>query len=143
MKPPQSAAIPYRRTAAHELEVLLITSRRKGRWVLPKGKVRRMLPQASAAREAFEEAGVLGVIAHQPVGTYRQLKALSSGGEIEIAVSAYPLFVNTVLRKWPEMAFRQRQWMHAVEAAELVDGAELRVLLQGFAARYWEHDPPS
>jgi hypothetical protein len=42
----QCAAIPYRRTHAGELEVLLVTSRGKGNWILPKGKVK---PGKSAA----------------------------------------------------------------------------------------------
>lgn len=141
MKIIQSAAIPYRRNSARELEVLLITSRRKGRWVLPKGTIRGMLPYASAAREAFEEAGVLGVVGKTSVGVYFHRKKLPSGDQIAIPVNAYPLFVNTLLRTWPEMSYRRRRWMHVIEAADIVEQAELREILHGFARDYWKADP--
>ncbi len=141
MKTPQSAAIPYRRNAAGELEVLLVTSRRSGRWVLPKGNINRMLPHAAAAREAFEEAGVLGVIRHTPVGDYLQQKILADGHALDIAVSAYPLFVNVLLGKYPEMDLRKRKWMHVLEAADAVKDRELGTLLQSFAEAYDQGDP--
>ena len=57
----QSAVIPYRKRP-NGLEVLLVTSRKGTRWVLPKGVVEPgMTPAASAAREALEEAGIRGV----------------------------------------------------------------------------------
>ncbi|WP_176594236.1 NUDIX domain-containing protein [Sphingobium sp. EM0848] len=71
----QSGAIPFRINVEGEPEILLVTSKRSGRWVLLKGEVKRdMLPDASAAREAFEEGGVLGSISGRPVATYRQIK---------------------------------------------------------------------
>lgn len=137
----QSAAIPFRRNAAKELEILLVTSRRKGRWVLPKGTVGRMLPHATAAREAFEEAGALGVISKKAVGVYRQKKATNHGDTEEIEIQAFPLFVNTLLGKWPEMAMRKRQWMHASLAAEAVNDDEIRAVLEKFAADNRDQDP--
>jgi len=65
----QSASIPYRIDQGR-LRVLLVTSRTRRRWILPKGKVApRMLPGRSAEREAFEEAGVLGRLAKDPIGS--------------------------------------------------------------------------
>lgn len=136
-----AAAIPFRRDAAGELELLLVTSRSKRRWVIPKGRVRGMLPHAAAAREAFEEAGVLGVIAHRHVGVYRQRKTYTSGEKLDIAVQAFPLFVNTQLRSWPEMAIRRRRWLHAQTAVETVGHVELQHLLATFARDYAAHDP--
>lgn len=49
--------------------MLLVTSRKRRRWILPKGKVAAgMLPHRSAAREAMEEAGVVGTPNDAPVG---------------------------------------------------------------------------
>jgi 8-oxo-dGTP pyrophosphatase MutT (NUDIX family) len=141
MRPLQSAAIPYRRNPARELEVLLVTSRKKGRWVLPKGNVRGMLPHASAAREAFEEAGVIGIISRNSVGVYHHRKTVSADEEIVIPVNVFPLFVNTLLRTWPEMAYRSRRWMHVLEAAETVEDQEIRDVLHSFAEGYWQCDP--
>jgi len=137
----QSAAIPYRRNGSHELEVLLVSSRRKGRWVFPKGNVGRMLPHASAAREAFEEAGVLGVIGANAVGVYRHSKSTPDGDDMEIFVRAFPLQVSTCLDIWPEMAFRRRRWMTVLHAAEIVDDPELSAVLHEFQQAYGMIDP--
>ena len=65
----QFAALPWRRDAGGEVEVLLITSRETRRWVIPKGwPIKGMKSAKSAAREAFEEAGVLGKVAKTPIG---------------------------------------------------------------------------
>lgn len=130
----QSAALPYRRNAAGALEVLLVTSRRRGRWILPKGDVQRgMRPHTSAAHEAFEEAGLLGLIESTPVGEYRQRKLREEGQLRELVIHAYPLFVNTQLKSWPEMAIRRRRWMTIDEAIEAVRDRDLRTLLVAFA----------
>jgi 8-oxo-dGTP pyrophosphatase MutT (NUDIX family) len=136
-----AGAIPFRLNAASELELLLVTSRRKRRWVIPKGAVRGMVPHASAAREAFEEAGVLGVISHQQVGVYCQRKAGASGEKREIAVAAFPLFVNTQLRSWPEMAMRKRKWLSAPEAIDMVENEQLQRVLERFSHDYRIDDP--
>ena len=129
----QSAAIPYRRNDEDELEVLLVTSRRKGRWVLPKGRIKRwMKPHMSAAHEAFEEAGVLGVIDTEAIGVYRQRKS-SGGTDGEIAIQAFAMRVNTQLRSWPEKAVRNRCWMSIEGAEQAVRDVELRMVLRRFA----------
>lgn len=138
----QSAAIPFRRNAAKELEILLVTSRRKGRWVLPKGTVRGMLPHATAAREAFEEAGAIGVISQEAIGVYHQRKKTGAGDIEEVPVLAFPLYVDTLLGTWPEMAMRNRQWMNVSLAAKAVNNDEIRRILEKFANQHWEVDPP-
>ena len=52
-------------------EVMLITSRDTGRWIVPKGWPMRGKPDdEAAAQEAFEEAGVEGEISRDPVGSF-------------------------------------------------------------------------
>ena len=133
MKKVQSAAIPYRLDEADQLSLLLVTSRRRGRWVLPKGTVSGMLPHASAAREAFEEAGVIGSITETPFATYHLRKKVGHGAAIEVPVHAFPMRVTVELPTWPEMNFRKRQWVSAAKIPEMVESAELRSLLQRFA----------
>ncbi|WPM83744.1 hypothetical protein ML401_38900 [Bradyrhizobium sp. 62B] len=59
----QFAALPFRRHKS-ELHVMLITTRRKRRWSVPKGSlIRNTEPHRTAALEAYEEAGLIGVIA--------------------------------------------------------------------------------
>ena len=66
----QSGVVPYRWLEGR-LEVLLITSLRRGRWIIPKGIVEPdMTPAESAAMEAFEEAGVKGRVGTEPIGEY-------------------------------------------------------------------------
>src|SRR6266487_779296 len=68
----QYGALPYRlRTGSRRPQFMLITSRETQRWVIPKGWPKKgKSPQYSAAREAFEEAGVLGAVAKRPVGSF-------------------------------------------------------------------------
>ena len=59
----QVAALPVRRGEDGSLEVLLVTSRETGRWVIPKGwPSKRLSDREAAAREARQEAGVTGTI---------------------------------------------------------------------------------
>jgi 8-oxo-dGTP pyrophosphatase MutT (NUDIX family) len=65
----QSGVIPYRRVQ-NQLEILLITSIRRGRWIIPKGLVEPHLsPAESACQEAWEEAGVVGQVDSKPLGS--------------------------------------------------------------------------
>jgi 8-oxo-dGTP pyrophosphatase MutT (NUDIX family) len=67
----QFAALPWRRRRGERLEILLVTTRRSGRWIVPKGwPIDGCSPRECAAREAMEEAGVLGVIAAEPIGDF-------------------------------------------------------------------------
>ncbi len=124
----QSAVIPLRRRDG-ELEILMITSRKKKRWVLPKGVIEPDLsPPASAAKEALEEAGIEGSVAATPVGTYRYRKW---GGTCTVEV--YTMEVKTVHPTWEE-DFRDRQWLTPEEAASRVDEDELRRILRSLTA---------
>ena len=72
----QYAALPWR-YAGSGREVLLISSRDTGRWVIPKGwPISDLDPSASAAREAWEEAGVRGKTETEPMGLYSYDKVL-------------------------------------------------------------------
>jgi len=120
----QSGVIPYRMLDG-SFEILLITSRRKGRWIIPKGIVEPELTVAeSACKEAEEEAGVVGGVSAVPLGEYQYQKW---GGECRVQVFA--LEVHTVLDTWPEAAVRKRQWMALDVAAQAVREPELQQLI--------------
>ena len=120
----QSGVLAYR-WQAQQLEVLLITSRRRSRWVIPKGIIEPNLSAAaSAEKEAYEEAGIAGQVEPISFGTYTYRK---SG--YRWTVSVFPLEVTTVLANWPEMLSRRRDWFSVRDAAELVEEPELRALL--------------
>lgn len=109
----QSAVIPYR-VRGGQLELLLVGSRRKKRWIVPKGIVEYgMSPAASAEKEAVEEAGVRGRIGASALGKYAYRKW---GGTCEVEV--FPLEVTDILpeAQWPEY-YRGRRWVTPEDAA--------------------------
>jgi hypothetical protein len=136
----QVAALPFRirpgvaNSHGEAVDVLLVTSRDTGRWVLPKGNVERgeSGPDA-AAREAAEEAGVAGPVASAPLGHYRYAKRGDDGSSAALTVTIYPLRVREEAADWPERKQRERRWFARAEAAALVEEAELSALIAGFA----------
>ncbi|MCJ2086001.1 NUDIX hydrolase [Methylobacterium sp. E-005] len=131
----QVAALPFRIGPDGQTEVLLITSRDTGRWIIPKGwpMIGRKAHRA-AEQEAFEEAGLTGQIAADPVGWYRYEKRLAHGRALPCKVRVYPLRVEIQHPRWPEQAQRTLRWFAPAEAARLVHEDDLRRLLAGFAA---------
>jgi 8-oxo-dGTP pyrophosphatase MutT (NUDIX family) len=130
----QVAALPWRRTP-DGIEIMLITSRDTGRWVLPKGwpEPGEALCQA-AAREAVEEAGLSGEISAREAGRYFYAKARSNGEDWPCEVLVYPLEVTTESNRWKERAKRTRRWMSGPDAAAAVNEPDLGQLIASFAA---------
>jgi 8-oxo-dGTP pyrophosphatase MutT (NUDIX family) len=125
----QSGAIPYRLKKG-KLEVMLITSRRRKRWVLPKGVVPwQMTPGDSAAKEAWEEAGIWGKISAMPLGCYEDQK-----WGLPARIEVYPLAVEYTLEIWPEVRFRRRKWFSLTKAIKRVERIELQELLAALPA---------
>jgi len=132
----QCAALPWRRSADGGVEVLLISSRETHRWVIPKGWPMKGLSSAeTAAREAFEEAGVLGPAKAKPAGVYHYGKRLKSGRTQHVRVAVHALKVAEERATWPEQAQREKLWTSLAEAADLVEEPELKQLLQAFAPK--------
>jgi 8-oxo-dGTP pyrophosphatase MutT (NUDIX family) len=128
----QYAALPYRRSDG--LEVLLLTSRDTGRWVLPKGwPMKGKKPYSAAKLEALEEAGVVGRVAKQSIGSFHYAKTLRNGGEVTCEVHVYPLAVNGQRKRWPERRQRTQQWFTTEAAMRAVREPELAALLEAFA----------
>jgi uncharacterized protein Yka (UPF0111/DUF47 family)/8-oxo-dGTP pyrophosphatase MutT (NUDIX family) len=128
----QYGVLPFRVDRDGALQYLLITSKERGRWVIPKGNpIPFFLNHESAAREAFEEAGIEGRIAADPIGVYRYDKKRRSGAAAAM-VTVYPLLVTREASDWPERGERKRQWFAAADAAEQVEEPELKVLMTNF-----------
>jgi len=129
----QFAALPWRRDAQGRLEVLLITSRETRRWVIPKGwPIKGKSSGKSAAREAFEEAGVTGKLKKKPVGAYAYDKRLKNGRLQRVRVTVFALEVAEEADAFPEAAQREKLWAAPAEAARVVDEPELMVILATF-----------
>ena len=127
----QYAALPWRITRKGAFQVLLVTSRTSGRWILPKGwLVKGRSPAQSAEREAFEEAGVVGQVGSEPIGSYYHSK-LHDDGSVEIrTVTVFDQRVTGTLLNWPEKGERKRLWLSRDEAVERAGEPGLADLLR-------------
>jgi len=131
----QVAALCWRHSPKHGsiLEVLLITSRNTRRWILPKGWPEAELsPAENAAREAFEEAGVVGKIDPHPIGRFHYLKERKEGGGIACRVDVFALAVIRQVDDWPEKDARQLAWLPIAQAVTRVPEPGLRQLMKDF-----------
>jgi 8-oxo-dGTP pyrophosphatase MutT (NUDIX family) len=118
-----------------ETMVMLVTSRETRRWVLPKGWAEAgVAPHDLAAREAFEEAGLVGNVMPEAVGHFTYEKRLANGQTVRCKVGVYPLWVTQELDDWPEHHQRERRWLTVAEAAMAVDEGDLVTLLLRLAA---------
>lgn len=125
----QIAALPLR-WKDDDVQVLMITSRDTGRWIVPKGwTMKNVKPWAAAAVEALEEAGAKGHIAREVFGTYEYDKRLEDGTSVPCRVRVYPMIVDKLKTDWKEKDERKRKWFDVEAAAKLVDEDELCDLL--------------
>lgn len=127
-------------------EILLITSRETGRWVIPKGwPIDGLAPSETAAREAWEEAGVRPDALGACLGGYGYDKVLGRGGPKETVqpchVRVFALKVAALTPEFPERDERDRLWCSTAEAANMVDEPELRDLIAGFSPLVDEASP--
>jgi 8-oxo-dGTP pyrophosphatase MutT (NUDIX family) len=126
----QVAALCWRQTPV--LEVLLVTTLRTRRWILPKGWPMPGISSAKAAAfEALEEAGIAGEVSPEPVGRYHYMK-VKKGREVPCSVDVYAIEVRRQLRAWPEQGTREAAWLPVAEAAGRVSEPELRDILLAF-----------
>jgi 8-oxo-dGTP pyrophosphatase MutT (NUDIX family) len=125
----QVAALPLRLAKNGSIEILLVTSRDTGRWIIPKGWTSKRIKDCkAAAREAREEAGVKGKILREAIGTYRYIKReLGNGALIEVRV--FLLKVSKRCKRWPEKRERRRAWFDIEDAASRVSDPGLSILI--------------
>lgn len=90
-----------------------------------------MKPWRAAAREAYEEAGIVGEIEKRAAGSYDYQKRMDDGTLTTCEVEVFPLRVEEELSRWPEQDQRTRRWFSPEEAAILVDEEGLQSLLAG------------
>jgi len=130
---PQYGAIPYT-IVDGQLVLLLITSRGRGQWIFPKGGlIDGMTPWDSAAREAFEEAGVEGEIESKPIGSY--FLPVTDERPQPVEVKMYPLLVTEQREDWQEQGLRYRHWAVYAEAKRLITNDGLAALALSLAQR--------
>lgn len=121
------------RDADQGVEVLLVTSRDTGRWIIPKGwPMTGLAPEAAAAQEAWEEAGAEGIVNPLCLGRYGYQKCLSETAQVPCAVAVYGLQVQRLAERYPEARERTRRWFRPEDAAGLVAEPDLARLIAGF-----------
>ena len=120
----KSCVIPYRINQG-QLEVLLITSIRKKKWVLPKGFIEfNFSAFESAKKEAYEEAGVIGENETVELGAFLSKK--KNGISL---IRVFSMEVTKELNDYPEKNLRKRKWFDSNEAVEKIDINELKTFL--------------
>lgn len=130
----QIAAMPVRLGTDGKPEIMLVTSRTTKRWIVPKGwPMKGMKDHDAAAREAFEEAGVVGKIGKKPAGRYSYWKRFEDHFAL-CEVTLYLLEVERQLPDWVERGERHCQWFRLEDAADLVDEPELGSAIRALAA---------
>jgi 8-oxo-dGTP pyrophosphatase MutT (NUDIX family) len=131
----QFAALPYRMHHA-TLEVLLITTRKKRQWSVPKGwRKKRSSPQQAAAAEAYEEAGVFGHIGARQIGRFKN-RRLKKKKAVFCDVRIFSLRVKRQASDWPERDERDCIWVPPLTAAKLVKKAGLRRAIERFESKH-------
>ena len=128
----QFGALCYR-ISDGKIQVLLITSRRTQRWILPKGWPENgMTPGESAANEAMEEAGVTGKLNERPLGVYYYEKTVKNGKNYPCIVTIYELKVQKTWADYQEKSERRRKWFSQKGAAKRVLEPDLALLIKLF-----------
>ncbi len=115
-----------------KVQVLMITTRARKRWIVPKGwPMDKATPGEAAAREAFEEAGVEGKITSNCLGIYSYTRDVE-GDNLPCVVALFPLKVKRLHAIYPEKGQRKRKWMSRKKAAALVENPELSQMIKNF-----------
>jgi 8-oxo-dGTP pyrophosphatase MutT (NUDIX family) len=121
----QAGAIPIR-----DGKVCVVSSRSGKRWVVPKGCLEPGKTAGEIALlEAWEEAGLVGILQPDPVGTYLYEKA-----GLTCHVTVFVMRVTDEADDWPEREWRQRRWLSFAQAQQLLEDPGLRELVRGAAA---------
>jgi 8-oxo-dGTP pyrophosphatase MutT (NUDIX family) len=127
----QYGVIPVRRAADGAIEVLLITSRDTGRWVVPRGNpIAGKSPAESAAQEAYEEAGIFGPVETEAIGSYSYEKRRRLRSAVPAVVHLFRMDVAEERDDWPEKGQRERRWFQPEAAAAAVHEADLAALIR-------------
>lgn len=130
----QYGALCYR-IRNHKLQVLLITTRGSGRWLIPKGwPIAKLDKSETAAQEAYEEAGVTGKVGSRKIGEFDHI-AGPVGALSRRRIVVFPLKVKKTLEHFPEAGQRRRKWFSQAKAAKRVENPELAQLIREFTPK--------
>ena len=117
----QSAAIPLRAG-----KICIVKSSSGRRWIVPKGclEAGKSLREI-ALQEAWEEAGLVGVLNPEPVGSYLYEKWGST-----CHVTVFLMEVTESAEEYPESLLRERAWVTPSQALLRIKDPGLRAVLR-------------
>lgn len=129
----QIAALPFYDNPGGGVDVCLVTSRGGGRWIIPKGNpIRGFAPHEVAAREALEEAGLVGHVDKRCIGTFK-FDRIRNGRDTTCLVDVYALKVERQMPTWTEMDERSVLRCNVETALSLVSAPNLATLIHRYA----------
>lgn len=115
-----------------KVNILLITSRGRGNWIIPKGwPMAGETPGGAAATEALQEAGAIGKVSDRVLGFYSYSK-IHEGDNLPCVVAVFPLKVKKLQVSYPEEKQRERIWVSQKKAVSMVKEPELRRIIKDF-----------
>ena len=124
----QAAALPLRGNRA-----CVITSANGKRWIIPKGLIDPgQTAGETALQEAWEEAGLVGTLQQEPIGSYLYEKY---GNTYHVIV--FVMDVTEVAQEWPERSVRQRSWVSPAGLFEHVEEPGLVEVLRVALDRHY------
>lgn len=131
----QVAALCWRKNKGRK-EILLITSRDTGRWIVPKGwPITGLTAAQSALQEAWEEAGVRAdANKARYVGRFAYDKELHEGKALHVEADLFKIRLRKgeIKDDFPERRERRRLWVTPRKAAKLVEEPDLQAILRKF-----------
>ncbi|HEY9021138.1 MAG: NUDIX hydrolase [Paracoccaceae bacterium] len=131
----QFAALCYR-VVKDKTQILLVTSRGSGRWIVPKGwPMDGVTPARAAMTEAWEEAGVEGQSIDVCLGMFSYSKMLGPDALLPCVAMVYPVRVRELAADYPESGMRQRKWFSQKKAAKAIQEPELAQIIKSFDPR--------
>lgn len=131
----QFAALCFRQRKG-KIQILLVTSRRTKRWIVPKGwPMEGKTPEESALQEAWEEAGVRGKVVGDCLGAYSYAKEVDG---FSCLAMLYPVEVKSLSKKYPEAKERKRRWVGRKKGARLVAEPELARMIREFDPKVYK-----
>lgn len=127
----QSAVLPFRLNG-NDLEILLITSIKKKKWIIPKGYVEfGLTPFESAKKEAYEEAGIIGFIETEEIGEF-----ISEKNDNSKIVKVFLMKVLNQMDDYPEKNLRKRKWFKIDDAIIIVENESIKKILLKLKDRF-------
>lgn len=120
----QAAVIPV-----SDNRICMVTSSSGRRWVIPKGMIDRgNTAVETAVVEAWEEAGLAGLMQTTPIGSYLYEKY---GRTYHVTV--FVMQVSDIAVDWPERDVRKREWVEPEEAVSRIEEQGLREIVEAYS----------